>query len=87
MLLVSSSVVAALLLTVMILVFIGSFYFNHKTKIPEGCKLNRPECKGCSIFTCPSRQKDEEEKETVEVVKTIDMDREAMEELKKNMKD
>lgn len=85
MLLVSSSIVAALLLTVMILIFVGSFYLNRKTKIPEGCKVNKPECTGCSIFTCPSRKKPEEEKE--EIVKTIDMDREAMEELKKNMKD
>ena len=83
MFLISSSVVAALLLTGMILIFVGSFYFNHKTKIPEGCKVNKPECTGCSIFTCPSRKSSEEVKE--EVVKTIDMDREAMEELKKNI--
>ena len=85
MLLVSSGVVAVLLVGGFILLFIGSWVLNHKTKIPEGCKVNKPECTGCSILTCPSRKSETEENKE-EVVKTIDMDREAREELEKNIK-
>jgi len=80
MLLVSSSIVAALLVGGMVLVFIASWYFNHKTKIPEGCKVQSKECVGCSFTGCASyRPKEEEKKE--EIVKTIDMDKEVQEHL------
>ena len=85
MLLVSSGVVAVLLVGGFILLFVGSWVLNHRTKIPEGCKVNKPECTGCSILTCPSRKVGSEEVKE-EIVKTIDMDREAKEELEKNMK-
>ena len=83
MFLVSSGVVGALLVGGMILVFIASWYFNHKTQIPEGCKSQTKECAGCSIAFCAARRSAGdvgEEKE--EVVKTIDMDKEVEEHLK-----
>ena len=84
MLLVSSGVVGALLVGGMILLFIASWYFNHKTKIPEGCKIeSHSECMGCSNILCASRKAaPTEEEEKVEVVKTIDMDKEVQEHLK-----
>jgi hypothetical protein len=83
MLLVSSGVVGALLVGGMILLFIASWYFNHKTKIPEGCKIeSSKECMGCSNILCASRKNPVEEEEKEEIVKTIDMDREVKEHLK-----
>ena len=83
MLLVSSGVVGALLVGGMILLFIASWYFNHKTKIPEGCKIeSHSECMGCSNILCASRKNPVEEEEKEEIVKTIDMDREVKEHLK-----
>ena len=83
MLLVSSGVVGALLVGGMILLFIASWYFNHKTKIPEGCKIeSHSECMGCSNILCASRKTPVEEEEKEEIVKTIDMDREVKELLK-----
>ena len=79
MLLVSSGVVGALLVGGMILLFIASWYFNHKTKIPEGCKIeSSKECMGCSNILCASRKNPVEEEDE----KTIDMDREVKEHLK-----
>ena len=86
MLLVSNKLVGALLLIGMIILFVGSWVLNHRTKIPEGCKANKPECTGCSILTCPSRKSENVEEPKEEIVKTIDMDREAKEELEKNIK-
>ena len=82
MLLVSSGVVGGLLVGGMILLFIASWYFNHKTKIPEGCNVeSHTECMGCSNILCSSRKSaPTEEKE--EIVKTIDMDKEVQEHLK-----
>ena len=83
MLLVSSGVVGFLLLSGAIILFTVSWVLNHKTKVPESCKVNQKECVGCSFRGCPSfRPKEEEEKE--EIVKTIDMDREVEEHLKEN---
>ena len=43
LLLVSGAVVGALLVGGMILIFTASWYFNHKTPIPEGCKSETKE--------------------------------------------
>ena len=85
MILASSTFVAVVLLTVMILIFVGSFYLNRKTKIPEGCKEQHKECAGCSITFCPSHKAMQEDPKK-EVVKTIDMDREVQEYLDENKK-
>ena len=80
----SKTLITILLLGGFISLFILSWVLNHRTKIPESCRINKKECVGCSFKGCPSFVASEPEKE--EIVKTIDMDREAQEELKKNIK-
>lgn len=83
LLLVSGAVVGALLVGGMILIFTASWYFNHKTPIPEGCKSQTKECAGCSITFCSARREPGDTgEEKAEVVKTIDMDKEVQEHLK-----
>ena len=83
LLLVSGAVVGALLVGGMIIIFIASWYFNHKTPIPEGCKSQTKECAGCSITFCSARRESGDTgEEKAEVVKTIDMDKEVQEHLK-----
>lgn len=79
-----STLIGILLLGSLIVIFVLSWVLNHHTKVPESCRANQKECVGCSFKGCPSFTPIEPKKE--EIVKTIDMDRDALEELKKNTK-
>ncbi len=80
----SRTLIGILLLGSLIVIFVLSWVLNHRTKVPESCRANQKECVGCSFKGCPSFAPTEPKKE--EIVKTIDMDRDALEELKKNTK-
>ncbi len=73
MLLVSSKLIGGLLLGGLIVLFFVSWVLNHKTKVPESCKVEKKECTGCSITGCPSFRPKEDKNE--EIVKNIDIDK------------
>lgn len=55
--------VALLLFTAMVGLYIFLYILNKKVKKPEGCEEDLTECGGCGVLLCPKHPSKKEEKE------------------------
>ena len=60
---VTSIIMAVVIMTFMIGVFIGSYLLNKKTPKPEGCENLDENCEGCQITSCSHHKVNKEEDE------------------------
>ncbi len=59
----TKTIIGVLLVIALAVLFVLGFVLNHKTKAPDGCKVN--ECEGCKIASCGLRKNKEEQKEEI----------------------
>ena len=60
---ITSIILGALFMILMIGAFIGSYLLNKKTPKPEGCENLEESCEGCQITSCSHYKEKKEEDE------------------------
>lgn len=56
-------IIAAGIIVVCVVMFIGTYILNKKTPKPEGCEDVGSECEGCQITSCSHYKQKDEKKE------------------------
>ncbi len=59
----TSIILAALIIILLVLAFVGSYILNKRTPKPEGCENLDENCDGCQVVTCSNRKEKKEEEE------------------------